>query len=226
MANHLDLEEQEQLDQLKHFWNTWGSLISSVLIVVFGSVAAWNGYQFWQNRQGTQASALLDAIERAVQTDDQSRIQQAFSDIQSKYPATVQAGQAALLIAKMQSDQGNSSAAKAALQWAAGHTSDDGYKALARLRLVSLLIDQKSYDEALQPLSEKFPSEFDAIVADRKGDVLMLQGKTQDAVLEYIRAYKTFPVSAEYRRLVEVKLGALGSPPQGTLVSAAVEVSK
>lgn len=226
MANHLDLEEQEQLDQLKHFWSTWGTLISSVLIVVFGAVAAWNFYQFWQNRQGTQASALLDAIESAAQTNDQARIQQAFSDIQMKYPSTVQAGQAALLIAKMQSDQGNADPAKTALEWAAVHTPDEGYKALARLRLVSLLIEQKSYDQALQPLSEKFPSEFDAIVADRKGDVLVLQGKKSDAVLEYIRAYKTFPESAEYRRLVEVKLNALGSSPEAVLLSAAAEVPK
>ena len=226
MANHLDLEEQEQLDQLKHFWNTWGTLISSVLIVVFGSFAAWNGYQFWQNRQGTQASALFDAIENAVQVGDQSRIQQAFSDIQGKYATTVQAGQAGLLIAKMQSDQGNTDAAKSALEWVVVHTSDDGYKSLARLRLVSLLIERKSYDEAFQSLSEKFPAEFEGIVADRKGDVLMLQGKKQDAVVEYTRAYKAFSEGTEYRRLVEVKLNALGSQPEVVLASAVVGASK
>ena len=214
MANHLDLEEQEQLDQLKHFWNTWGTLISSVLIVVFGSVAAWNGYKVWQSRQGTQASALFDAIESAEQAGDQSRIQQAFSDMQSKYAKTVQAGQSALLIAKMQSDQGNADAAKAALEWVVEHTTDDGYKSLARLRLVSLLIEQKSYDEALQPLSQEFPAEFEPIVADRKGDVLVLQGKKHDAIVEYTRAFKTFSEGSEYRRLVEVKLNALGSQPE------------
>ena len=51
MANHLDLEEQEQLDQLKHFWNTWGTLISTLLILVSGSLVAWNGYQYWKNSQ-------------------------------------------------------------------------------------------------------------------------------------------------------------------------------
>ena len=226
MANHLDLEEQEQLDQLKHFWSTWGTLISSVLIVVFGSIAAWNGYQFWQNRQGMQASALFDAIESAVQAGDQSRVQQAFSDIQNKYAATAQAGQAGLLIAKVQSDQGNAAAAKATLEWIAGYASDDGYKSLARLRLVSLLIEQKSYDEAFQPLSQTFPSEFDAIVADRKGDVLMLQGKKQDAIVEYTRAYKAFSEGTEYRRLVGVKLNALGRQSDVVLASAAVEAPK
>ncbi|WP_291518642.1 tetratricopeptide repeat protein, partial [Acidovorax sp.] len=70
MAKHLDLEEQEQLDQLKHFWNTWGALISSVVIVVAGSVAAWNGYQFWQNRQASQAAALFESVDVAVRSGD------------------------------------------------------------------------------------------------------------------------------------------------------------
>ena len=38
MASHLDLEEQEQLDRLKHFWSKYGNLISGALIVVFGSI--------------------------------------------------------------------------------------------------------------------------------------------------------------------------------------------
>ena len=226
MANRLDLEEQEQLDQLKHFWSTWGTLISSVLIVVFGCVAAWNGYQFWQNRQATQASALLDAIENAVQNDDQSRVQQAFLDIKNKYAATVQAGQAGLLIAKMQSDQGNAEAAKATLDWIAGNSSDEAYKSVARLRLASLLIEKKSYDEALQSLSQKFSEDFDAIVADRKGDIFLLQAKKQDAIIEYTRAYKAFSEQSEYRRLVEVKLNSLGVKPDFVIASAMLEAKK
>jgi hypothetical protein len=59
----LDLEEQEQIDQLKHFWNTWGTLISSAALVIALGLAGWNGYQFWQNRQAGQAAALLDAVD-------------------------------------------------------------------------------------------------------------------------------------------------------------------
>lgn len=39
MANHFDLEEQEQIDQLKHFWNSWGTLITGVLVVIFLGLA-------------------------------------------------------------------------------------------------------------------------------------------------------------------------------------------
>ncbi len=224
MANHLDLEEQEQLDQLKHFWKTWGTLISAALVVVFGAVAAWNGYQFWQNRQAVQASALFDAVELAVQTGDQTRVEQAFGDIREKYASTVQAAQAGLLVAKLEMDKGQPHAAKSALEWTAKNASDDGYRAIARLRLVSVLLEQKAYDEALQALTDKFPPEMHALVADRRGDVLMLQGKNEEAAAEYSSAYSAFENSVEYRRLVEVKLNVLGVKPAMQLTKSVVEV--
>lgn len=218
MAKHLDLEEQEQLDQLKHFWNTWGTLISSVLILVAGAVAAWNGYQYWQNRQAVQAAALFDAVDAAARSVDSMRMEQAFSDIKLKYAGTAQAGQAGLTLAKAQLDAGNSDAAKQTLAWVAEKSSDDGLKALAKLRLSSVLMDQKSYDEALALVSSGFPPEFEAVYADRKGDIFVLQEKRAEAIAEYTRAYKAFEEGVEYRRLVEIKLNALGVAPQGSTV--------
>ena len=66
MATPLDLEEQEQLDQIKHFWKTYGNLISWLLIAILGSYAAWNGYQYWERTQATKAAALYDEVERAA----------------------------------------------------------------------------------------------------------------------------------------------------------------
>ena len=221
MANHLDLEEQEQLDQLKHFWNTWGTLISSVLIVVAGSAAAWSGYQYWQGRQATQAAALFDAVDVAARSGDSSRIAQAFGDLKSKYAGTTQAGHAGLTLAKAMQDTGNADAAKDALGWVAEQSSDDGLKALAKLRLASVLMEQKNYEEALKQVSGSFPSEFAPVVADRMGDIFLLQDKRPDAIAEYTKAYKGFEESVEYRRLVEIKLNALGVSPQAATVAAA-----
>lgn len=228
MANHLDLEEQEQLDQLKHFWNTWGTLISSLALLVFGSVAAWNGYQYWQNRQAMQAAALFDAVDVASTTGDRARMEQAFGDLRAKYSGTTQTAQAGLILAKTMLDAGNIKGAREALAWVAEKANDDGYKALASLRLSSVLMDLKELDEALKLVSGSFPAEFEAVVADRKGDILMLQGKQDQAVIEYRRAFKAFDDRVEYRRLVEVKLNALGVHPQGAAMAAAAsdEVKK
>ena len=81
MANHLDLEEQEQLDQLKHFWKQYGNLITWILIAVLGSVAAWNGYHAWQRNQSVQASAMFDEVERVVRSGDVEKTQRAFSEM-------------------------------------------------------------------------------------------------------------------------------------------------
>jgi len=94
---------------------------------------------------------------------------------------------------------------------------------VARLRLSGLLMEKKSYDEALKVLEASFPKEFSGLVEDRKGDLLALQGKKPEARVAYEKAYKSFDDRADYRRLVEVKLNALGGGLQPAAVPSKVE---
>lgn len=214
MANHLDLEEQEQLDQLKHFWKQYGNLITWALIVVLGAFASWNFYQYWQRSQATQAAAMYDEVERVVQSADTAKIDRAFGDMKERFASTSYAQQAGLLVAKRYYSAGQLDAAKSALTWVADKASDPGYQALAKLRLAAILMDTKALDEALKQLSGSFPASFEALVADRQGDILLLQGKRKEAIAAYEKAFKTFEGRTEYRRLVEVKLNSLGVDPQ------------
>jgi predicted negative regulator of RcsB-dependent stress response len=213
MANQYDLEEQEQLDELKHFWREYGNLITWALIVVFGAIAAWNGWHYWQNQQAGQAAALYDEVERAAQAGDTDRVERAFSDMKERFGRTTFAQQAGLLAAAALEQKGKPDAAKAALAWVADKASDDGYQAVARLRLASILMDAKAYDEALKQLTAAFPREFEPLAADRRGDIYALQGKKAEAKGEYEKAYKGLEDRSDYRKLVEVKLGALGVDP-------------
>ena len=230
MAKHLDLEEQEQLDELKHFWKQYGDLITWALIAVFGAIAAWNGYHYWQRSQATQASVMYDEIERAVQSGDAARIDRSLADMKDRFGGTTYAQQAGLLAARAYYDKGNVEASRAALNWVAEKASDEGYQAIARLRLAGLLLEKKAYDEALQQLSGSFPKDFAALAADRRGDILAAQGKKAEARVEYEKAYKGLDERAEYRRLVEVKLNALGVDPTAgqakTTAAANAEVKK
>ena len=224
MAKHLDLEEQEQLDELKHFWKQYGSLITWALIVVLGVFAAWNGDQYWQRSQATQAAVMYDEIERAIQSGETTRVDRSLADMKERFGSTTYAQQAGLLAAKAYYDKGNIDAARAALAGVADKASDPGYQAVAKLRLAGILLEKKSYDEALQQVSGAFPKDFAGLVADRRGDILMVQGKKAEAKAEYEKAYKGFDERAEYRRLVEVKLNALGvDPAAGQLKLATAE---
>jgi len=223
MANQLDLEEQEQLDQLKHFWKQYGNLVTWVLIAVLGAYAGWNAYQYWQRNQAMQAAAMYDELERVSRQGDLAKVERAFGDMKERFGSTTYAQQSGLLVARLNFDGGKVDAAKAALAWVADKSSDEAYQAIANLRLAGILADAKSYPEAMARLDGSFPAEFVPLVADRKGDILALQGKTKEARTEYERAYKGLDERSEYRRLVEIKLNALGVDPRPAAAPTSVQ---
>lgn len=215
MATALDLEEQEQLDQIKHFWKQYGNAITWTLIAILGAFASWNFYQYWQRSQATQAAALFDEVERALQAGDATKIDRVFAEMKDRFGSTAYALQSGLLVAKKDVSAGKLDAAKAVLTWVIEKSPDPGYQAIAKLRLASLQIESKNYDAALASLSGSFPASFDALVADRKGDIYALQGNKAQAIAEYQEAFKLFSATTEYRSLVEVKLGSLGVDATG-----------
>ena len=77
-------------------------------------------------------------------------------------------------------------------------------------------------DEALQQLAAPLPKDFVPLAADRRGDILLAQGKKAEAKTQYEAAYKGLDERSDYRRIIEVKLNALGVDP---VVKAAVPVA-
>ncbi len=213
MANHLDLEEQEQLDEIKHFWKQYGNAITWVLIVVLGAYAAWNGYQYWQRNQAAQAAAMFDEIEKVAGEGDAVKLARAFSEMKDRFASTAYAQQAGLLVAKSLYESGKLDEAKATLTWVAEKSADAGYASVGRLRLAGVLMDAKAYDEALKVLDTGVAEEFAALQADRRGDVYLAQGKKSEAKAQYLKAFKAFDERTDYRRLVLVKLNSLGVDP-------------
>lgn len=210
MATHLDLEEQEQLDQLKQFWKQYGNLVTWLLILALGSFAAFNGWNYWQRDKAVKAGAMYDEIDKAAQAGDAGRAASLFATLRDRYPRTAFAQQGAMLVAKLQADKGQADEARATLAWVADNAVEDEYKTLARLRLAGVLMDQKKYDDALKQLDGANAKEFEGLVADRRGDVLLAQGKKEEAKAAYQKAWTAMDPKVEYRRLIEAKLTALG----------------
>jgi predicted negative regulator of RcsB-dependent stress response len=226
MAKALDLEEQEQLDQLKHFWNRYGNLITWLLIVVLGGYAAWNGYQYWQRDQATKAAVLFDEVERAVTAGDVARVERSFADMKDKFGGTHYAHQAAMLSAKTLQAKDKADAARAALKWVAESAPDPAYRDIARLRLSALLLDAGSNDEALAQLSAPFTPAMVGLAADLRGDILHVKGQKSEAVTAYQSAWQQLIDSPDYRRLVQAKLNALGVDPEAVGPSTATGSAK
>jgi len=217
----LDLEEQEQLDQFKAFWQKYRNLITGLVTVALFAYAAYSGYQWWRNSQAAAASQLYETMLGAIIKGDKDQTLLAADDLQKQFSRTPYAAMSSLVAAKIASDAGDASKAMGYLRWAAKNASNDGYLALAKLRLVSQLIEQgeeKDFAEADNILKEKPVSGFEALWLERRGDWYLAQKKTSEARTSYEAAWKqlnqTKELPEEARRLLKVKLDAVGGVAQ------------
>ena len=214
MSQQLDLQEQEQLDALKAFWKQYGNWLTWALILVLGAYSAWNGWNYYQRRQAEQASAMFDELDRAAQASDTDKVNRVFADLRDRYPKAPITAQGGLTAGKMLAEKGQSEQAKQSYAWVADSATDDDVRALARLRWSGVLLDEKKFDEALKVLEGVKNSSMDALVADRRGDALLLSGKKNEAVAAFRSAWQALPETVDYRKRVEAKLTALGAAPE------------
>jgi predicted negative regulator of RcsB-dependent stress response len=213
-----NLEQQEQLDQAKHLWKRYGNLVTWVLVIALGGYAAWTGYLYWQNDKAAKAGGLYEELDRAAVAGDADKVGRVFNDLKDKYAGATFTEQGALLAARAQVDAGKADQGQASLQWLVDNGKNDDLVAVARLRLAGLLLDAKKYEEALKLVDAKVPEEFKPLADDRRGDILMSQGKKDEALKAYQAAWKAMDAKVEYRRFIEGKLTALGEPPAPSVV--------
>jgi predicted negative regulator of RcsB-dependent stress response len=213
-----DHEEQEQLASLKSWWHQYGNLVTWALIVVLGAYAAWTGWNYYQRNQAAQAAQFYDEFQKALTAQDKEKIQRAAGDMQSKFPRTAYAQMTALNAAKFAFDANDLPTAKAQLQWVIDKGASDDYKAVAKVRLAGILLDEKAYDEGLKLLSGSFPEQFASVVDDRKGDIFVAQNKLDDARTAYQTALDKTEQKSPGRQLIQIKLDAIGG---GTAKKAA-----
>jgi len=216
-----DLEEQEQLDELKTWWKQYGNLVTTVITVVAVAAVAWQGWNWWRRDQMAQAGDVYAAVERAAAANDVKRARDAAGELIDKFSGTNYAALAALLSAKLQFESGDLKNAKLQLAWAADHGNDAELRDLARLRLAAVLLDEKAYDEALAQLAAAPVEPLAARYAEVRGDVLAAQGKSLEARAAYAAALakldepgsKADQRHAAYRDLLQVKLESQGAKP-------------
>lgn len=220
MATQLDLQEQEQVDALKAFWKQYGNLITWTLTLALAAFAAWNGWNWYQREQAVKASVMHDEIDQAVAAGDMAKAVRVFGDLRERFPGTSYAQQAGLALAKLQADKGDSAAAVATLAWVAEKAAEDEFRTLAQLRLAAIQLESKKYDEAAKALDAARAPGFEALVADRRGDLALAQGKRAEAVEAYRAAWKGLSDKVEYRQLVEAKLTSLAAAPSAAASGA------
>lgn len=205
----LDLEEQDQLDALKTWWKANGNKVLAVVAAVVITIVGYQGWNQYQKQQSEAASSKFMVLGDTSPSDVKT-IQAIAGEIIDQYPSTPYAARAALLSAKASYNAKDIDSAKLQSEWAYKNARESSVKTLAQLQLAGILFEQQDYEGALKLLNEKHESSFDGLFADLKGDVLVAQGKPDEARAAYQAAMNSFEFGSRYARYTQHKLEALG----------------
>jgi predicted negative regulator of RcsB-dependent stress response len=208
-----DHEEQEQIASLKAWWDKYGNLVTWLVTAVLLAYASWTGWNYWQRSQAAKAAVLYEELVKAVESNDASKRTRASADLKDKFSSTAYAQMGALVAARAAFDAADLKTAKGELLWVSENGKNEEFKAIARIRLAGVLLDEKAYEEGLKVLSVDFPDQFAALVADRKGDLYFGLNKLEDARAAYQTALDKTEVKNPARQLIQLKLDAVGGSP-------------
>ena len=207
----LDLEEQEQVAELKAWWRQHGTRVLSVVLAVAVGFAGWTAYRAYTQSQAQRASALYEQVAKAAGTGDAKALRDASGALVESYAGTAYASMGALLAARYYYDRSDLKSAKAQLQWVLERGYSDDLKDLARLRLAAVLLDEKAYDDALKLLEARPAAAYEAQYAALRGDILVAKNQAAEAKAAYKLALeKSDKKNTAFQESVRMRLEALG----------------
>jgi predicted negative regulator of RcsB-dependent stress response len=207
----LDLEEQEQVEELKAWWKQHGGLIAAAVVAAALAFAGWQGWRWYQANQAAHASALYETLSKAAQANDAKALRDAAGTLVESYPRTLYASMGALVAARYYFDRNDLKTAKAQLQWVMERSPSQDFKDLARLRLATVLLDETAYDEALKMVDAKPAPAYEAQYAALRGDLLVAKNQAAEARAAYKLALeKADGRDGAFQESVRMRLEALG----------------
>ncbi len=209
MAGPYDFEEQERIAELKAWWedNRWyliGALAAGLV-----AFAGWKGWQHWSQVRAEEASALFEPVQKAAKAKDAKQIEAGAKALMDKHPGSFHASEAALVGAKSAVHAGKTAEARERLEWVVKNGPRE-LQGVARLRLEAVLLDEKKNPEALTTLDTNKDEAFVALAADLRGDVMLAQGRLDEARAAYKLAIDKAEPRNPVKSVAQVKLDALG----------------
>lgn len=180
-----DLDEQEQISELKAWWTQYGKFVTTIAVTAAVASVGWQGWQYYRNTRANEAGAVYFAVQQAAARGDAQKAREAAGQLIEKFGGTAYAEMAALTSAGVQAEAGDAKSARLQLEWVVANGSDPALKDIARLRLASLLLDEGAHDEALAKLAEAPAASLKARYEDLRGDVLAAAGKPAEARTAY-----------------------------------------
>jgi predicted negative regulator of RcsB-dependent stress response len=205
----LDAQQEEQISAFKAWVEQYGNWIVGVALVAVALGAGSWGWRWYVGRDTAAAGALYEQYGEALTAKDAAKARDLAAALLQQHPSSAYATFAALAQARSSLDAGDAAAAKAQLHWVIDKSPSKEFATLARVRLAGLLLDEKAYDEGLNLLKDDGPAALAAEVSDRRGDLLLAQGKAAEARSAYAKALEQASAQNPLRPVIQSKFDAL-----------------
>lgn len=203
--------EEEQLEQLKKWWDTNGTSLISGVVAAIVLIIGWNLWQNHRTAQSQQASLLYQNLLDAAAKNDNTGVEKLADQLTVEYGSSSYADYALLQKAKSKVSQGDLEAAKAILQQQIQKTASDELRHIARLRLVQLMLATGQHEEGLKLIAAVDPAKtggFSASYDELSGDLYVAMDRLDEARNAYQNAIRTGQATS----LAQFKLDDIAAP--------------
>ncbi|MCS7485284.1 MULTISPECIES: YfgM family protein [Marinomonas] len=201
--------EEEQIEAFKSWWKKNGVIL---LVAVALAVGGYFGWQAWKTSQAnytSEASALYQNLIQASadlsDEENQKTVTFIAKQLADDYGDTGYAMFGQLFLARVDAENGQYDAAINALDTAIAKTKDVSFIAIANLRVARLLLQKEDYAGAMARAEQVTAEEFAAQQQELMGDILISQGKRDDARVAYMKANEALGVGVNHP-LLDIKL--------------------
>jgi len=202
--------DEEQIERLRDWWDENGRAVIAAAVLGVVAIAGWFGWQGWQENRVAAASQAFTMLEQRAASGGDAEVVELAREVATTYDGTSYAALAWLIGAGVAVEGNDLETAGAYLERVPESTDRSQLVATAEMRLARVLWAQGQHDAALARL-QGAPAGFGGLYAELRGDILLDQGKAEQAR----SAYELAAASGTGNGLLEIKLDSLPASASG-----------
>ncbi len=198
----IDNTEEEQVEQIKKWWNNNGKQIIAGAVIGLAGIFGWNTYTDYQDNQSLKARSLY--LNYASDSNNLG----AYDKLTTDFSSSTYSDQAILLMAKYLFDAGSYAQALGVIKPLINNTSPVIANSAA-LRTASIHLQLGQHEQALSILEGQSDNDFSGLVYNLMGDIYLDLGNHAEAQKYYSLAIDNVTENSNLTQLIQIKLDDL-----------------
>ena len=194
----VDSTEEEQVDQIKKWWNSNGKQIIAGAVIGLAGIWGWNTYSDYQDKQSLNARSLYLSY-----ASDSNNLG-AYDKLTTDFSSSSYSDQAILLMTKYLFDARSYTQALSVIEPLINNPSSV-IATTAALRVASIYLQLGQHNQALSILEKQSKDGFSGLIYNLMGDIYLDIGNHAEAQNYYSLAIDNVTENSNLTQLIQIK---------------------